>query len=180
MRVLPTALPGVLLIEPRVFADERGFFLEAYHAERYAALGIPALVQDNLSGSRRGVLRGLHYQVVRPQGKLVAVTAGRVFDVAVDLRRSSPTFGKWVGHYLSADDRRQLWVPAGFAHGFLAVSDWAEVSYKVSDLYCPEGERTLAWDDPDVGVDWPLAGARPLLSAKDSAGLPLGRAPLFD
>ena len=128
----------------------------------------------------RGVLRGLHYQVVRPQGKLVAVTAGRVFDVAVDLRRGSPSFGKWVGNYLGADDRRQLWIPAGFAHGFLVVSDWAEVSYKVSDVYCPEGERTLAWDDPDVGVAWPLAGARPLLSDKDARGLPLGRAPLFD
>jgi dTDP-4-dehydrorhamnose 3,5-epimerase len=181
MRFTPTAIPDVVLIEPRVFEDERGFFLETFHAGKYAEAGVPPPVQDNHSGSRGGVLRGLHYQVVRPQGKLVGVTAGRVFDVAVDLRRSSPTFGKWVGHYLGAEDRRQLWIPAGFAHGFLVVSDWAEVTYKVTDFYCPEGERTLLWNDPAVAVAWPLApGQAPLVSPKDARGLPLDRVPLFD
>ena len=182
MKVTPTAIPDVLLVEPRVFQDDRGFFLETYQAKKYAATGVPGpMVQDNHSGSRRGVLRGLHYQVRQPQGKLVAVTFGDIFDVAVDLRRSSPTFGKWVGEYLSAQDHRQLWVPAGFAHGFYVVSDRAELTYKVTDLYCPEGERTLLWDDPAVGVDWPLLDGRPpLLSPKDARGAALSEAALFD
>jgi dTDP-4-dehydrorhamnose 3,5-epimerase len=182
MEIRPTAIPEVLLIEPKLFPDERGFFLETYQSHKYAAAGIPAaMVQDNLSGSRGGVLRGLHYQIRQPQGKLVSVVAGQVFDVAVDLRRSSPTFGRWVGALLSAEDRRQLWVPAGFAHGFYVVSPWAEVAYKVTDFYSPQHERTLRWDDPTVNVHWPLAGqGPPLLSPKDAQGRLLHEAELFD
>ena len=182
MKISPTTIPDVLLIEPAVYQDERGFFLETFNARKYAQAGIPAnLVQDNHSGSRAGVLRGLHYQILQPQGKLVSVVAGRIFDVAVDLRRSSPTFGRWVGTYLSAEERQQLWVPIGFAHGFYVVSPWAEVTYKVSDFYSPQGERTLLWDDPTVNVRWPLVeGAAPLLSPKDARGLPLDQVPLFD
>jgi dTDP-4-dehydrorhamnose 3,5-epimerase len=182
MQTLPTAVPDVLLIEPKVYADDRGYFLETYQADRYARLGVAGpFVQDNLSGSRGGVLRGLHYQLRHAQGKLVSVLVGKVFDVAVDLRRSSPTFGKWAGAYLSAEDRRQMWVPPGFAHGFYVVSDWAEVAYKVTDVYSPEWERTLRWDDPAVGVAWPLAGgAPPALSPKDARGKPLAEADLFD
>ncbi len=181
MQIAPTALPDVIVIEPRLFRDERGFFLETFQERRYAEAGIRGpMVQDNCSGSRRGVLRGLHYQVRCPQGKLVSVTAGEVFDVAVDLRRSSPTFGRWVGLTLSADDRRQVWVPPGFAHGFYVLSDWAEVRYKVTDFYNPEQERTLLWNDPAVGVAWPLQGGSPLLSAKDARGSPLAKAEGFD
>ena len=181
MQITPTAIPDVVVIEPRVFRDERGFFLETFQAQRYAAAGIAGpMVQDNHSGSRRGVLRGLHYQVRCPQGKLVSVAVGEVFDVAVDLRRSSPTFGRWVGVTLSAENRRQLWVPPGFAHGFYATAEWAEVSYKVTDFYNPEQERTLLWNDPRVGVAWPLDGGPPLLSAKDARGLPLAEAAVFD
>jgi dTDP-4-dehydrorhamnose 3,5-epimerase len=182
MQVVPTALPEVLLIEPQVFADERGFFLETYQADKYAAAGVrAAFVQENLSGSRGGVLRGLHYQVRHAQGKLVRVAAGQVFDVAVDLRRSSPTFGRWVGAYLGAEERRQIWIPPGFAHGFYVVSAWAEVAYKVTDWYRPEWERTLRWDDPAVGVRWPHAGPEPpLLSPKDARGQSLADADLFD
>ncbi len=181
MQIIPTAIPEVVLIEPRVFADERGFFLETFQAEKYQAAGIRApFVQDNHSGSRRGVLRGLHYQVRRPQGKLVSVIAGEVFDVAVDLRRSSPTFGRWVGVTLSARDHRQVWLPPGFAHGFYVVSEWAEITYKVTDYYDPEGERTLLWNDPAVGVRWPLAdGGPPLLSPKDLRGRLLAEADHF-
>jgi dTDP-4-dehydrorhamnose 3,5-epimerase len=181
MQITPTAIPEVVVIEPKVFSDERGFFLETFQAQKYLAAGIRApLVQDNLSGSRRGVLRGLHYQVRRPQGKLVSVVAGEVFDAAVDLRRSSPTFGRWVGVTLSARERRQLWVPPGFAHGFFVLSEWAEVAYKVTDYYDPEGERTLIWDDAAVGVRWPLPDGRPpLLSPKDVRGQPLSAADLF-
>ena len=181
MQVTPTAIPDVLLIEPRVFKDDRGFFLETYQAQQYARAGVAAsLVQDNHSGSRGGVLRGLHYQVRHPQGKLVRVLAGEVFDVAVDLRRSSPTFGQWVGAVLSAQNRRQLWVPAGFAHGFYVTSEWAEVTYKVTDYWHPEYERTLRWDDADVGIVWPLAGGKaPLLSPKDAAGTALAQAEVF-
>jgi dTDP-4-dehydrorhamnose 3,5-epimerase len=182
MKCLPLAIPDVLLIEPTVFRDERGFFLETFQARKYAELGIPAgMVQDNYSGSVKGVLRGLHYQIRQPQGKLVSVVAGEVFEVAVDLRRSSPTFGKWVGTRLAAEDRRQLWVPVGFAHGFYVLGAWAEVTYKVTDFYSPEWERTLIWDDPDVAIDWPLAaGAKPLLSPKDARGCRLKDAELFD
>ncbi len=181
MQITPTAIPEVLLIEPKVFQDERGFFLETFQARKYTAAGIHlAIVQDNHSGSRRGVLRGLHYQIHKPQGKLVSVLAGEVFDVAVDVRRSSPTFGRWVGVTLSARDRRQVWVPAGFAHGFYVLSDWAEISYKVTDYYDPSSERTLLWDDPQVAIRWPLLdGRKPLLSPKDAQGLPLSQAELF-
>ena len=182
MQFIPTAIPEVVLIEPQVFTDDRGFFLEIFQAHKYAPAGIHApVVQINHSGSRRGVLRGLHYQIRQPQGKIVSVVAGEVFDVAVDLRRGSPTFGRWVGVTLSAADRRQVWVPPGFAHGFYTVSDWAEVIYKVTDFYSPEWERTLIWDDPRVAVRWPLAdGEKPLLSPKDARGAPLATAEVFD
>jgi dTDP-4-dehydrorhamnose 3,5-epimerase len=182
MQVLPTALAGVLVLEPKVFADERGFFLETFQARKFTAAGLPAeFVQDNLSGSKAGVLRGLHYQIRQPQGKLISVLAGTVFDVAVDLRRSSATFGKWVGVTLSAKNRRQLWVPLGFAHGFYVVSEWADVLYKVTDFYSPEGERTVRWDDPTLNIAWPLAdGTPPLLSPKDARGKFLAEADLFD
>jgi dTDP-4-dehydrorhamnose 3,5-epimerase len=180
MQVLPTAIPDVVVLEPRVFADDRGFFLESWNARALAAaLGFEvSFVQDNHSGSRRGVLRGLHYQVVQPQAKLVRVVRGRIFDVAVDLRRSSPTFGRWVGTELSAENRRQAFVPAGFAHGFLALSDAADVLYKTSDYYAPQHERCLIWNDPEVGVAWPLTG-EPVLAAKDRTGLRLREAETF-
>jgi dTDP-4-dehydrorhamnose 3,5-epimerase len=182
MQITPQAIPDVVAIEPKVFQDERGFFLETFQAEKYRAAGITAaMVQDNHSGSRRGVLRGLHYQLRRPQGKLVSVTAGEVFDVAVDLRRSSPTFGRWVGMQLSAQDRRQMWIPPGFAHGFYVTSEWAEVCYKATDFYSPPDERTLLWNDPRVGVRWPLPeGAAPLLSPKDARGRPLDQAEVYE
>jgi dTDP-4-dehydrorhamnose 3,5-epimerase len=175
-------ISDVLVIEPRVFKDDRGFFLESFQARKYAAAGVTgAMVQDNHSGSRQGVLRGLHYQIRQPQGKLVSVIAGEVYDVAVDIRRSSPTFGKWVGVTLSAENRRQLWVPAGFAHGFYTVSEWAEVLYKVNDFYNPEAERTLIWNDPQLAIAWPLVnGKSPLLSPKDAQGRTLAAAELFD
>jgi dTDP-4-dehydrorhamnose 3,5-epimerase len=182
MQVTPTAIPDVLLVEPRVFKDERGFFLESFQARKYAAAGIHGpMVQDNHSGSRQGVLRGLHYQVRQPQHKLVSVIAGEIFDIAVDIRRSSPTFRQWVGVNLSAQNRRQLWIPAGFAHGFYVVSEWAEVMYKVNDFYNPEAERTLVWNDPQLAIAWPLAnGAVPVLSLKDAQGKTLDVAELFD
>ncbi len=179
MRVLPTAVDGVAIIEPRVFTDERGFFMEVWHEERYREAGIgERFVQENHSHSVRGTIRGLHYQVERPQGKLIRVTRGAIYDVAVDLRRASPTFGKWVGVELSADNHRLLWIPAGCAHGFSVTSDVAGVSYLCTKLYAPELERTLRWDDPTVGVTWP-SGTPPLLSEKDAAGLPFNEAPLF-
>jgi dTDP-4-dehydrorhamnose 3,5-epimerase len=180
MKVVRTAIPDVVILEPRVFADERGFFLESWNARDFrAAIGFDAaFVQDNHSRSRRGVLRGLHYQIVQPQGKLVRVVRGRVFDAAVDLRRSSTTFGRWVGIELSGDDHRQVFVPPGFAHGFLVLSDEAEVLYKTTDYYAPQHERCLIWNDPDVGIDWPLAG-EPLLAAKDRAGLRLNEVDTF-
>lgn len=173
MNVIQTAIPDVLVIEPVVRRDARGFFVEVWHTERYrsAGMGLP-FVQDNHSRSSRGILRGLHYQIQQPQGKLVRVASGEVFDVAVDLRRSSPTFGRWVSAILSGDNHHQLWVPPGFAHGFYVLSETADLLYKCTDLYAPEHDRTLKWDDPDVGVDWPLEGP-PLLSAKDQAGIPL-------
>jgi dTDP-4-dehydrorhamnose 3,5-epimerase len=182
MHFTPTAIPDVVLIEPRVLTDDRGFFLETFQARKYAPAGVTApMVQDNHSGSRRGVLRGLHYQIRCPQGKLVSVLAGEVFDVAVDLRRSSPTFCQWVGLTLTARDRRQMWVPPGFAHGFYVLSEWAEVCYKATDFYNPEYERTLLWNDPEVGVRWPMAdGEGPVLSPKDAIGSPLSRAEVFE
>jgi dTDP-4-dehydrorhamnose 3,5-epimerase len=180
MNVRPTAIPDVLVVEPEVFRDDRGFFLESWHAGRYAARGVPAaFVQDNHSRSGRGVLRGLHYQLGEPQGKLVRVASGQVFDVAVDLRRSSPTFGRWVGEYLSADDHRQLWIPPGFAHGFYVVSDTADLLYKCTGFYAPAEEHTLRWDDPALAIAWPLGGAAPVLSRKDAVGHSLSAAPTF-
>ena len=181
MKCEPCAIPEVLLLEPELHEDRRGFFLESYQAARYAALGLPlAFIQDSHSGSRQGVLRGLHYQVRHPQGKLVRVIRGEVFDVAVDLRRHSATFGRWVGSRLSAENHRQVWVPPGFAHGFYVVSESAEVLYKVTEIYDKESERTLLWNDPQLAIAWPLVGGRPpLLSPKDAAGVPLARAETY-
>ncbi|AKU23923.1 dTDP-4-dehydrorhamnose 3,5-epimerase [Massilia sp. NR 4-1] len=180
MKVHPTAIDGVLLIEPAVFGDERGFFYESFNARRFAELtGIQAdFVQDNHSRSAKGVLRGLHYQIQQAQGKLVRVTAGAVFDVAVDLRKSSPTFGRWMGVELSAENKRQLWVPPGFGHGFVVTSDYAEFLYKTTDYYAPEHERTVLWSDPALGIEWPLDGA-PQLSGKDRQGVLLADADVF-
>ena len=179
--VTPTALPDVLILEPKVFGDARGFFFESFNQRDFAqATGLDVqFVQDNHSRSVRGVLRGLHYQIQHPQGKLVRVTQGEVFDVVVDLRRSSPNFGKWVGVVLSADNKRQLWIPPGFAHGFVVTSDSAEFLYKTTDYWYPEFERSLLWNDPAVGVQWPLQTA-PQLAAKDAAGKPLAEAEVFD
>jgi dTDP-4-dehydrorhamnose 3,5-epimerase len=180
MIVTSTAIPDVKLVEPKVFGDSRGFFFESWNRRALAAAGLDVdFVQDNHSRSRRGVLRGLHYQVERPQGKLVRVVAGEVFDVAVDLRRSSPTFGRWVGAMLSADNRRMFWVPPGFAHGFIVVSDSADFLYKTTDYWFPEHERTLLWNDPAVGIVWPFDDA-PTLAPKDAAGTPLASAPTYD
>lgn len=181
MKAIPTAIPDVLILEPRVFEDERGFFYEAYNARTFEAVTgiVRTFVQDNHSRSVHNVLRGLHYQIKHPQGKLVRCTVGRIFDVAVDIRRSSPTFGKWVGVELSADNKRQLWIPEGFAHGFVVLSDVAEVQYKTTDYYAPEWDRTIRWDDPDLAIEWPLEG-EPILSPKDRAGKWLREADLFD
>ncbi|MGD8913340.1 MAG: dTDP-4-dehydrorhamnose 3,5-epimerase [Candidatus Thiodiazotropha sp.] len=169
MKVIPQKIPEVLLLEPSVFEDERGFFYESYNQRAFdEAVGQPVtFVQDNHSGSVKGTLRGLHYQLApHSQGKLVRITAGEVFDVAVDIRRGSPNFGQWVGEYLSAENRRQLWIPLGFAHGFLVTSEEAEFQYKCTDFYAPDYEASIRWDDPDLSIDWPLARA-PLVSAKD-------------
>jgi dTDP-4-dehydrorhamnose 3,5-epimerase len=180
VRFTPTALPDVLLVEPEVFGDARGYFMETGRASEFAAHGLPPFVQENQSGSAAGVLRGLHYQVVRPQGKLVRTLVGEVFDVAVDLRRGAPTFGRWVGELLSAANRRMLWVPPGFAHGFLVTSGYAEISYRCTDYYAPGHERTLRWDDPALAIAWPLpVGRPPTLSAKDAAGVALEHAETF-
>ncbi|MEO1766213.1 dTDP-4-dehydrorhamnose 3,5-epimerase [Thiobacter aerophilum] len=180
MRVVPTHLPDVLVLEPKVFGDERGFFFESYNRRAFAqATGVDCeFVQDNHSRSVRNVLRGLHYQIRQPQGKLVRVVAGEVFDVAVDLRRSSPHFGHWVGVHLSAQNKRMVWIPPGFAHGFLVLSEAAEFLYKTTDYYAPEHERCLRWDDASVGIVWPLAG-KPLLSAKDRQGVSLAQAEVY-
>ncbi len=182
MKVTPTALPEVLLLEPRVFGDARGYFFEAWNAERFAeASGCDKrFVQDNQSRSARGVLRGLHYQLgEHPQDKLVRVLSGEIFDVAVDIRRDSPTFGQWVGEYLSAENHRQLWVPVGFAHAFLVTSESAEVMYKVTDRYDPAGERAIRWDDPQLAISWPDVGGPPTLADKDAAAPLLADAELF-
>lgn len=180
MTVTHLAIPGLLLIEPDLFVDTRGVFFESYNHRRFEeATGIRAtFVQDNQSTSGRHVLRGLHYQVGRPQGKLVRALAGEIFDVAVDLRKSSPTFGRWAGTLLSDQNRRQVWIPEGFAHGFLALSDSAEILYKVTDYYAPERERSIRWDDPDLAIEWPMT-TTPILSAKDAAGHLLADAELF-
>jgi dTDP-4-dehydrorhamnose 3,5-epimerase len=181
MNIIPTTIPDVKILEPKVFGDARGFFFESYNERAFRqATGLDVgFVQDNHSRSARGVLRGLHYQVRQPQGKLVRVVRGSVFDVAVDLRQSSPTFGQWVGAELSEENQRQMWVPAGFAHGFLVTSDSADFLYKTTDYYAPEHERCLAWNDPSVGVAWPLAGITPQLSAKDLQGQALAQAEVF-
>ena len=182
MDFIPTTIPDVLLVKPTVFGDARGFFMETYRASRFVAAGIHTnFVQDNHSGSGRGTLRGLHYQIRQAQGKLVRVVVGEVFDVAVDLRRGSKTFGKWAGQILSAENKLQLWVPEGFAHGFYVVSKWAEFVYKVTDYYAPEWERTLLWNDPEIGIDWPLIeGESLVLSGKDREGKALQEAEVYD
>ncbi len=180
MELVETALPGVLLITPRVFGDDRGFFLESWNARSFAAAGLdPAFVQDNHSRSARGVLRGLHYQLRAPQGKLVRVTQGAVFDVAVDVRRSSPHFGRWVGYELSAENHRMLWVPPGFAHGFVTLSESADFLYKCTEFYDPDDDRGVAWNDPAIGIEWPDCGVPPQLSGKDAAASLLADAAVF-
>ena len=180
MQVIRTAIPEVLVIEPKVFGDDRGFFFESFNERTFAEkTGVSArFVQDNHSRSARNVLRGLHYQIQQPQGKLVRVTAGEIYDVAVDIRRSSPTFGKWAAVVLSASNRKMCWVPPGFAHGFLVTSDHAEVQYKTTDYYAPEHERCIIWNDPDLAIRWPIQG-EPILSQKDRAGLPFKQAEVF-
>ena len=179
MRAIPTAIPEVLLLEPKVFGDPRGFFYESWNKRTFAELGLDAdFVQDNHSKSQRNVLRGLHYQIEHAQGKLIRVIAGTVYDVAVDLRRSSPSFGQWVGFTLSAEDKRMAWIPPGFAHGFCVTSDSAELIYKTTDYWSPAHERTLLWNDPQLASPWPLTGA-PLLAAKDAAGRPFDTAETF-
>ncbi|TSA20089.1 MAG: dTDP-4-dehydrorhamnose 3,5-epimerase [Betaproteobacteria bacterium] len=181
MQVIETTIPGVLLIEPKVFGDARGFFFESWNARAFhAQTGVEALfVQDNHSRSAQGVLRGLHYQWQNPQGKLVRVVQGAVFDVAVDLRRASKTFGHWFGAELSEANQRQMWVPPGCAHGFLVRSEFAEFLYKTTDYYAPDDERCIAWDDPTIGIDWGLNGAAPLLSVKDQQGVSLAEAECY-
>ncbi|CAC5342170.1 MULTISPECIES: dTDP-4-dehydrorhamnose 3,5-epimerase [Planktothrix] len=181
MTITPTKIPDVFIIEPKVFGDERGFFFESFNQKNFTEkTGITSeFVQDNHSRSVKGVLRGLHYQIQQTQGKLLRVIAGEIFDVAVDMRKSSPNFGEWVGCILSAENKRQFWIPPGFAHGFVVISDIAEVLYKTTDYYAPEYERSLLWNDPDLGIDWPLEGITPILSVKDQAGQPLKTADFF-
>jgi dTDP-4-dehydrorhamnose 3,5-epimerase len=179
MKISKTKIPDVAVLEPQVFGDARGFFLESYNRKTFEALGLGRdFVQDNHSRSARNVLRGLHYQLGQPQGKLIRVVAGAIWDVAVDIRRSSATFGQWVGEELTAENKRMLWIPEGFAHGFVVTSDWADVLYKATDFYAPGSERSLLWNDPQLGIPWPLSG-EPILSGKDRAGLPLGQADVF-
>ena len=179
MEIQSTPIPDLLILDPLVHGDSRGFFLETYHRRKFAAAGITAeFVQDNLSRSRQGILRGLHYQIRQPQGKLVSVLAGEVFDVAVDLRRSSPTFGQWFGTRLTAEGHRCLYIPPGCAHGFYVLSESADFFYKCTDFYAPEHERTLLWNDPDLGIDWPLEGT-PVLSEKDEQGILLADAECY-
>jgi dTDP-4-dehydrorhamnose 3,5-epimerase len=170
MKAIQTDIADVLILEPQVFGDDRGYFFESYNQRKFAEVGIHAdFVQDNQSSSRKGVIRGLHYQIKKPQGKVIRVLAGSIFDVAVDLRRSSQTFGKWVGIELTSDNQRMLWIPRGFAHGFQVLSDTAEVLYKADGFYAPEFERTIRWNDPEIAIHWPLG--TPTLSPKDAAGL---------
>jgi dTDP-4-dehydrorhamnose 3,5-epimerase len=180
MNIIPTKISDVLIIEPRVFEDQRGFFYESYNEKAFREkTGVDAqFVQDNHSRSTQNVLRGLHYQIQQPQGKLVRVVAGAIFDVVVDLRKSSPTYGQWVGGLLSAENKQQMWVPIGFAHGFCVVSEFAEVLYKTTDYYAPQHERCVIWNDPDLAIAWPLEAA-PTVSAKDQAGVPFKEAEVF-
>lgn len=180
MKFIPTEIPEVVVVEPRVFADQRGFFMETWHAGKFAAAGLDLhFVQDNHSRSQQGVLRGLHYQLSRPQGKLVRVVEGEIFDVAVDLRRSSPHFGRWVGQVLSAENKKQLWIPPGFGHGFYTLSAAAEFLYKCTELYDPADERAIRWDDPELAIAWPLLDSSPLVSAKDRAAGSLAQAEVY-
>lgn len=181
MRFIPTQISDIIIIEPNVHGDQRGFFMETFHAQRFANAGIDInFVQDNHSCSSQGTLRGLHYQIQQTQSKLIRVVAGEVYDVAVDLRKSSKTFGQWIGVHLSAENKRQVWIPKGFAHGFYVISPQAEVIYKVDDYYAPEWERTLLWNDPALDIRWPLLdGIPPILSPKDTQGLPLEKAELL-
>ena len=181
MKVIPTTISDVLILEPKVFGDQRGFFFESFNGRAFRELigrGDVSFVQDNHSRSGKNTLRGLHYQIRQPQGKLVRIVAGEVFDVAVDIRQSSPSFRQWVGVRLSAENKRQLWIPEGFAHGFLALTEVADVLYKTTDYWAPEYERSIAWNDPDIGIAWPLQ-SEPDLSAKDRAGLSVHRAEIF-
>jgi dTDP-4-dehydrorhamnose 3,5-epimerase len=180
MKVTPTEIPEVLLLEPRVFEDDRGFFFESFNEKAFAEkTGIsPNFVQDNHSRSTKNILRGLHYQIQQPQGKLVRAVVGTIFDVAVDIRKTSPTFGQWVGYFLSAENKQQLWIPEGFAHGFVVVSDCAEVLYKATDYYAPQHERCIVWNDPDLAIDWTLTEP-PILSKKDQAGSHFQSADVF-
>ena len=180
MNVIQTVIPDVLIIEPPVFGDDRGFFMESFNEEKFRAkTGVASrFVQDNHSRSTKNVLRGLHYQIQQPQGKLVRAVTGEVFDVAVDIRKSSPTFGQWAGCLLSAANKRQFWVPPGFAHGFVVLSDTADFLYKTTDYYAPEYERSILWNDPAINIDWQITG-EPILSAKDQKGLPLDQAEVF-
>ncbi len=182
MKVIKTDIPGVLIFEPQVFGDERGYFLETWRDDFFRSAGVDAVfVQDNQSSSHQGVLRGIHYQIQQPQGKLVRVLSGRIFDVAVDLRRSSPTFGQWTGTELSGENRRLLWVPPGFGHGFYVLSETAEFAYKCTDYYAPQHERIIRFDDSDIGIEWPLQDQFPtVLSEKDKAGKPFKMADLFE
>jgi dTDP-4-dehydrorhamnose 3,5-epimerase len=182
MKFVSTKIPEVVLIEPTIFGDQRGYLLETYQEKKFFEAGIKGkFVQDNHSGSQQGTLRGLHYQIQQIQGKVVKVVVGEIFDVAVDIRRSSPTFGKWVGAHLSGENKHQLWIPPGFAHGFYVLSEWAEVFYKMTDFYAPDHERTICWNDPTINIAWPvLAGAPPLLSERDSDGAFLKEAEIFD
>lgn len=182
MRISPTSIPDILLIEPQVFGDHRGFFMETFQEKKFAASGITAdFVQDNHSGSVRGTLRGLHYQIRQAQGKLVRCVAGEIFDVAVDLRRSSPSFGKWMGAWLTAENKHMLWIPPGFGHGFYVKSEWGELVYKATDYYAPEWDRSILWNDPTIGIDWPIPqGVTPLLSKKDQEAKSLANADLFE
>jgi dTDP-4-dehydrorhamnose 3,5-epimerase len=180
MKTIGTEIPDVLLLEPRVFEDERGYFLESWNAREFRKIieSDVRFVQDNHSRSARNVIRGLHYQIAQPQGKLVHVVSGRIFDVAVDLRKSQPTFGRWTGHELSEDNHRQLWIPVGFAHGFLVLSEFADVLYKTTDYYAPEHERCLFWNDPEIGIHWPIE-REPVLSTRDRSGFSIAQAEVF-
>ena len=182
MEFVPTRIPEIILVRPKVYEDPRGYFMEVYREDRFSAGGISrSFVQENQSRSQKGVLRGLHYQIRQAQGKLVRVLSGEIFDIAVDLRRSSSTFGQWVGVILSAENRHQLWIPEGFAHGFYVMSDHAEVVYKVTDYYAPAWERSILWNDPQIGIEWPLGSdSLPTLSQKDMDGKPLAEAEIFD
>ncbi len=182
MDLHPTRIPAVVLIEPRIHTDARGFFMETFQARRFAEHGLPErFVQANHAGSKGNVLRGMHYQIQQAQGKLIQVVAGEVFDVAVDLRRNSPTFGDWVGERLSADKRQLLWIPPGFAHGYYMLSDWAEITYLTTQPYAPQWDRTLLWSDTTVGIEWPIPeGVTPILSEKDRSGTPLDQAETYD